>query len=130
MKKKYQPTYWNKKGKYQDDFDRLYKELVPEFGESDTLNGEILRISSYLYYDFFNNGGCNSWDSYTDGAGDEIKYIDPYYSEMLDKMISLGITNAQTIKNLLLSEEINDREETFKIYDRFMDSCVKYVLKH
>ena len=58
--KKYEPTYWNHKGKYQKLYDLLYGSLVPmEEGKADTQAGEILRIVSKLYYDVYNNGGCN-----------------------------------------------------------------------
>lgn len=51
-------TYWNKKGKHQD----LYKQvegLVPDVGEADDPNIELLRCASNVYYDAYNNGGCN-----------------------------------------------------------------------
>jgi hypothetical protein len=57
--KNYQPKYWNEKGRYQDLHKSLQEALVPREGEADTEHGEILRIASNLYYDIFNNGGCN-----------------------------------------------------------------------
>lgn len=54
--------YWNERGVYQAEYDRLYKELVPQQGEADTHHGELLRSISRLYWDFFNNGGGNCYD--------------------------------------------------------------------
>lgn len=42
--------------------DELYKALVPFFGKCNTLQGELLRASIKISYDWFNNGwGCNNW---------------------------------------------------------------------
>lgn len=54
--KEYQPKYWNSKGKYQKAYDRLYAELVPEYGPATTRDGERLRKLCNRYYDRFNNG--------------------------------------------------------------------------
>ena len=52
-------SYWNENGAYQEEFDKLYKELVPSKGEADTIHGEMIRAVSRLFYDFCNNGNCN-----------------------------------------------------------------------
>lgn len=52
-------TYWNGEGVYQEEYEKLYKELVPVSGEADTVHGELLRCSSRLHYDYFNNGNIN-----------------------------------------------------------------------
>lgn len=51
--------YWNKKGKYQELYDRLRHDLVPDMGYADTEAGEMIRCLSNVYYDVFNNGGGN-----------------------------------------------------------------------
>lgn len=56
---KYEPTYWNEKGKHQKLYRSLFKKLVPQEGEANTISGEILRIVSKIYYDIYNNGACN-----------------------------------------------------------------------
>lgn len=56
-------TYWEQKGKYQELYERLHKELVPDSGVSDTTAGEIIRTGGNVYYDLYNNGGCNLGDS-------------------------------------------------------------------
>ncbi len=52
-------TYWNKRGKHQAKFDQLHCDLVPNEGFASTEHGELLRMVSNVYYDVYNNGGCN-----------------------------------------------------------------------
>lgn len=61
-------TYWNKQGKYQQDFDRLIK-LMPGYGPAPTVGGEMMRAANRLVYDFYNNGMGNN----TSGA---LNYLD------------------------------------------------------
>lgn len=53
-------SYWNNSGAYQKEYDKLYEKLVPSQGEAKTLNGELIRSASRLYYDYCNNGNCNA----------------------------------------------------------------------
>jgi hypothetical protein len=55
----YQATYWCEGGRYQSEYERLRQELVPQFGEAETVRGELLRCVSRIYYDHFNNGSGN-----------------------------------------------------------------------
>jgi hypothetical protein len=56
-------TYWAKKGRHQKIYDRLYAKLVPDSGEAGSDAGELLRTVSNVYYDIYNNGGCNLLDA-------------------------------------------------------------------
>ena len=56
-------TYWNKQGAYQKESDKLFKKLVPDTGEAETVHGELIRSMSRLYYDYFNNGNGNAVDA-------------------------------------------------------------------
>lgn len=59
--------YWNGEGKHQEEYDRLYAELVGSSGSSETLNGELIRAASRLYHENFNNGNFNAKsDNYDD----------------------------------------------------------------
>jgi hypothetical protein len=53
-------TYWQDNGNYQKEYEALYQLLVPEMGNCKTLEGEMLRASCRLYYDYYNNGMCNN----------------------------------------------------------------------
>lgn len=43
----------------------LFKLLVPTQGCAETTRGEALRTVNRIYYDCYNNGGCNSSNGYT-----------------------------------------------------------------
>lgn len=49
-------TYWNGNGKHQEAYTKEWEELVPSSGKAGTLQGEVLRASSRLYYRWFNDG--------------------------------------------------------------------------
>jgi len=52
-------TYFNDNGKYQEEFDQLWKDLVPWAGEADTLEGEVVRSIGKISYEVYNNNCCN-----------------------------------------------------------------------
>lgn len=54
--------YFYGKGKYQKEYDALYDELVPVYGEANTPEGEALRCASDIYHENMNNGNCNVKD--------------------------------------------------------------------
>ena len=54
------PSYWNNTGRLQKEYEALYEAHVPPQGECETLAGEVLRASSRIYHDAFNNGFCNN----------------------------------------------------------------------
>ena len=49
-------SYWNSNGKYQNEYERLYDDIVPASGSCETREGEMLRASSRLYYRYYNDG--------------------------------------------------------------------------
>ena len=53
-------SYWSETGAYQEEHDRLWKELVPASGACNTIHGELIRATSRLFYEFCNNGNCNA----------------------------------------------------------------------
>lgn len=53
-------SYWDSNGVYQKEFDEFYNKLVPLSGASLTLNGELIRSISRLFYEYCNNGNCNA----------------------------------------------------------------------
>ena len=60
--------YWCKNGAYSKEYEKLYKEMVPSFGEADSLNGELIRAVSRLGHEYYNNGNGNAKeiDTYTE----------------------------------------------------------------
>jgi hypothetical protein len=53
-------SYWSKSGAYQKEYDKLYEKFVPASGAAETLNGELIRAVSRLYWDYCNNGNGNA----------------------------------------------------------------------
>ena len=53
-------SYWNGTGAFQKEYDELYKQHVPSSGAASTLNGELIRAISRLFYEYCNNGNCNA----------------------------------------------------------------------
>ncbi len=52
-------SYWANCGAEQATYDRLYEALVPADGDCETIEGELLRAISKVYYDRYNNGFGN-----------------------------------------------------------------------
>jgi len=63
-------TYWNGKGFYQYQYDKLYELLIPAQDQASTIQGEMLRCASRLYYEFCNNGNGNALEQDTQTCGD------------------------------------------------------------
>ena len=56
------PNFWNEDHPLSKDHSNLYDLLVPTSGHCDSIQGELIRASSKIQYDWFNNGwGCNNW---------------------------------------------------------------------
>lgn len=51
-------SYWNNTGHYQVQCDQIKKD-VPTLGHAKTLPVELFRCGQNVYYEIFNNGGCN-----------------------------------------------------------------------
>jgi hypothetical protein len=56
------PNFWDKTHPLSEKAEALFEQLVPSSGNCTTLQGELLRASSKIGYDWYNNGwGCNNW---------------------------------------------------------------------
>lgn len=56
-------NYWEGKGVYQAELDRLTKKFMPASGRARNYIGEVIRAINRLYYEFCNNGNCNALNS-------------------------------------------------------------------
>ncbi|MCH1461087.1 MAG: hypothetical protein L7U25_01875, partial [Candidatus Poseidonia sp.] len=81
-------TYWDNSGKYQEQYDKAWKQLIPATGEAEDGWPEALRAISRIGHDYYNNGFCNLWDAWDDldDYGNEVTYykMDSYYEELVD----------------------------------------------
>ena len=73
-------TYWDNEGKYQEQYNRAWKQLIPASGEAEDGLPEALRAISRIGYDYYNNGFCNLWREWDDG---DIE-MDSYYEDLVD----------------------------------------------
>lgn len=56
------PNFWDQTHPLSQQAEQLFEQLVPDVGNCDSLQGELLRASSKISYDWYNNGwGCNNW---------------------------------------------------------------------
>lgn len=128
-------TYWNQKGKYQEQYDQWANELMPMSGTCETVAGEMIRAASKLGYDFYNNGMGND----TTGAlnylrdnkvidVDTYKTIVPYtgeydhyYGKYDGDSLQVAIESMvdQTIEKILAKPELLTEENTEDIFDYY-----------
>ena len=56
------PNFWDQTHPLSKQSEELFEQLVPGSGNCQTLQGELLRASMKIGYDWYNNGwGCNNW---------------------------------------------------------------------
>jgi hypothetical protein len=149
-------SYWSSTGIYQEQFDKLYEKMVPSEGRSTTLNGELIRAISRLFYEYCNNGNCNSCETHYedeeyftgeyDEDGDEIwdseevetdSNVSRMYSEFLSLIDStVPGTNVlvNKIENIITSNSYGSREnfsdERMNVYNELCDRVIFYVLNN
>lgn len=104
-------TYWNGKGKHESESKRI-AELIPRFGITNNPYLNLFITSSCLYYDIYNNGGCNIKECYQE---DIEKYIVPYADEI--KSINFKCKLDTIYRNLKNKEKL----------ESFMDSIIEFV---
>ena len=128
-------TYWDREGKYQEQYDAAWKQLIPFEGEADNGWPEALRAISRIGYDYFNNGFCNLWRSSEaydeDGCYYDEYEMDSYYGDMvaylryeiprdLHKQLKEFLLDAQGYCNWSDNADIIDR-----IIDHIMEGIIK-----
>lgn len=136
-------TYWNNNGKYQRIYYGLWEILIPSTGQTETEQGEALRIVSKIYYDYYNNGCCNlvyknSWEEIENGEYHEYwnfkikenyeKQIE-YLLEYLGDKIAFGET-PQLIE--MIEDDVqaftNDRDSSTK-FEKYIEDLVNRTIE-
>ena len=115
MATEYAPTYWNEKGKYEKEYGKFWKKLVPGQGEAETQHGELLRSISRVYYRFFNDG-----DKIPDMLDDFVASDHPAYDEINYVNFYAGRNNL----DIKLEEGI-----TAEDLDKIMDVIIEHIIK-
>ena len=105
--------YWNHNGKYQEQYVNL-KSLIPVFGHAKTIEGEMFKAASNLYYDYYNNGFCNN-------CSGEVKYL-----LKMNKELSLNIEN----ELLAIQDDARFLCYTEKDYAKELETIVDNIIIH
>lgn len=132
-------TYWNENGKYQEVFNTLWGKYVPSVGEVRLDNRklesviEAIRCANNVYYDVFNNGGCNIVDVDSDWGTDH--YIREDYNKMFEKIDKFYGTG--WLKDRLFQKAVSDwndydddiSNECEKMMNAVLEAAIKLELK-
>ncbi|MBP5458569.1 MAG: hypothetical protein J6Y62_00120 [Clostridia bacterium] len=119
-------TYWNEKGRYQEEYDKLWEELVPGSGAAKTLQGEILRAAGRLYYRFFNDG-----DMIVDGGTDpDSSAVEAWgFLYNLPRMLCSSNATIMAMRGFVISlaEKRRDEEGYAAVLEIMIDAAVRYA---
>jgi DNA-dependent RNA polymerase auxiliary subunit epsilon len=104
-------TYWNENGKHQKELNRL-NGLLPNWGMTDNPYMNLFIIASNIYYDVYNNSGCNLKDNY-------LKKIEEYITPLAHELKSLRFD----VKIETLVRNLKNKEKL----EKFLDEVVTHV---
>ena len=140
-------TYWNKEGAYQEEFEQLVKELVPQSGYAGSDRGELIRAIMRLQYEYYNNGNCNAkeevWgeEEVFVGYGDDGEEVYEYESVIVEEKVSeffqefidlikeyVDCSEIREIEQLILNQHPSYSEEEQRVYVNLFDKVISYVL--
>lgn len=109
-------TYWNGNGKYQQFVDQTNK-IMPDYGDTTNPNMNLFIYISKLYYDCYNNGGCNIVDCYLDRVDALQEKVGKIVVTMLigDKEYLETITNK--VFEFLLDKDLSYEKITYYFFD-------------
>lgn len=121
--------YFHGKGKYQTEVNELFDSLVPDSGQADTLQGELIRCIARLASESHRNGNAN-WDK-----GFKIMAL------FLEKHLSDGTFSSELTKEIkqdisLIIASGKDPENNAYIYEkedsytRITDRVVEWCRRH
>lgn len=105
-------TYFNANGKYQEEFDQLWKDLVPWAGKADTEEGEVVRSIGRISYEVYNNNCCNML---TQAFSDPI--IKTFRNDYIGYMDTIEGYNGGIARERLETLLINKANDYITIYD-------------
>lgn len=54
--------YLRGEGRYDEEYEELWRRLVPEHGQASSVQGELIRVIGRLASEFYRNGNAN-WDA-------------------------------------------------------------------
>ena len=128
-------TYWDNEGKWQEQYNKAWKQLIPMSGEAKDGWPEALRAISRIGYDYYNNGFCNLWQGWEDidDYGEEVMVykMDSYYEDMVD---CLRYRIPRTMHNeleafLLDAQGYGNWSDQAGVIDRIIDHIVEGIME-
>jgi hypothetical protein len=128
-------SYWDNEGKYQAQYNKAWKQLIPASGEAKDGLPEALRAISRIGYDYYNNGFCNLWRSSeaydSDGCYYDEYEMDSYYEELVDYLryeIPRDL-HKQLEEFLLDAQGYGSWSDSADIIDRIIDYIMEGIIK-
>jgi hypothetical protein len=120
-------SYWDNTGKYQTEYNKAWKQLIPVSGEAEDGWPEALRAISRVGYDYYNNGFCNLWRSWDDGD----TVMDSYYEDMVEyvKRYVPYIMGKELNEFLLDAKGYGNWSDKAGIIDRIIDHIMVQILQ-
>lgn len=105
--------YWNGNGRYQALVEAL-EERLPLFGYTSNVYVNLFVAMSHLYYDAYNNGGCNIEDCY---MRDYRQRIEPYLGNKVnpDAFIYGNAAQMEQMMDIAIAY-IQDKNLDFPVY--------------
>ena len=127
-------SYWDNEGKYQAQYDRAWKQLIPASGEADDGLPEALRAISRIGYDYYNNGFCNLWRQWEeyDCDGSYIDYtMDSYYEGLVEYLrANMPSDMYKELRSFLLDAQgYGNWSDQAGIIDRIIDFIMEQIIE-
>ena len=128
-------AYWDNNGKYQEQYNKAWKQLIPASGEAKDGLPEALRAISRIGYDYYNNGFCNLWRSSeaydSDGCYYDEYEMDSYYEELVDYLrYEIPRDLHKELQEFLLDAQgYGNWSEQADILDRIIDHIMEGIIK-
>ncbi len=128
-------AYWDNNGKYQEQYDAAWKQLIPAQGEAKDGWPELLRAISRIGYDYYNNGFCNLWQGWEDvddyGEDCMVYQMDSYYESLVDYLgANLPFHLFQDLKRFLYDAKgYGNWSDQADIIDRIINHIMEGIIE-
>ena len=128
-------AYWDKEGRYQEQYDAAWKQLIPASGEAKDGLPEALRAISRIGYDYYNNGFCNLWradEEYdSDGSYYDVYRMDSYYRDMVEYLAyEIPRDLHKELQEFLLDAQgYGNWSNQADILDRIIDNIMERIIE-
>ena len=124
--------YWNGEGQYQDLFDKHWRNLVPQIGEADTPEGNVIRAIARINHDVFNNGAGNivrqteEMDDYGDYYTEY--EIERWWEDFFEEISEFASLDAERLKRKIIYSVQHDTDGGLsELLDDYIDHIILKV---